>query len=69
MKHSILKIDQIQIIQTNEFMFRFNRVQLPQAFSIIILKWSLRSTLISPEERMIIEETLLAQTFVDSLSK
>src|SRR6218665_4043710 len=32
-KHSILKIDKIKIYQTSEFMFRFNRGQLPKAFS------------------------------------
>src|SRR6218665_653199 len=31
-KHSILKVDQIKIYQTSEFMFRFNRGQLPKAF-------------------------------------
>ena len=32
-KQSILKIDQIKINQTSEFMFRFNRGQLLKAFS------------------------------------
>src|SRR6218665_1522869 len=32
-KHSILKIDRIKIYQTSEFILRFNRGQLPKAFS------------------------------------